>query len=175
MDVGHFKISTTSVTGAYEGVLILCALTYGSLRAITTSRVGRAFHAIRENEQLADMQGVNVLRYKLLAFAISAALAGVAGGYYASYSSLVCPTELGLPYTITLLIIVYLGGVGSLRGVTIGAVLFTVLPEVLRITQAARLVVYGVLLLLVAIYMPEGVEGMLAGTQKRFRRVRRQA
>ena len=120
------------------------------------------------------MQGVNVLRYKLLAFAISAALAGVAGGYYASYSSSSARPSWP-PYTITLLIIVYLGGVGSLRGVTIGAVLFTVLPEVLRITQAARLVVYGVLLLLVAIYMPEGVEGTLAGTQKRFRRVRRQA
>jgi ABC-type branched-subunit amino acid transport system permease subunit len=172
LGLGTVKLSTASLTGAYEGVLILCALTYVTLRAITASRVGRAFHAIRENEQLAGMQGVNVLRYKLLAFAISAALAGIAGGYYASYSSLVCPTELGLPYTITLLIIVYLGGVGSLRGVAIGAVLFTILPELLRVTQAARLVVYGVLLLLVAIYMPDGVEGMLVTTQKRFRRQR---
>src|SRR6185369_4764796 len=105
---------------------------------------------------------------KLLAFAVSAAIAGLAGGYYASYSSLVCPTELGLPYTITLLIIVYLGGVGSLRGVALGAVLFTVLPELLRVTQQARLVIYGVLLLAVVIYMPTGIEGALRKLERRL-------
>ena len=170
LTVGRIAFTTASMEGAYYGVLVLCALTYGLLWAINTSRVGRAFRAIRENEVLAEMQGINSLYYKLLAFAVSAMLAALAGGYYASYSSLVCPTELGLPYTVTLLIIVYLGGVGSLRGVTIGAVLFTVLPEVLRVTEQARLVIYGVLLLIVVVYMPTGIEGVLRKLERRLHR-----
>jgi branched-chain amino acid transport system permease protein len=170
LTVAGMTIGNASLEGAYYGVVLLAAATYFLLWAINTSRVGRALHAIRENEVLGEMQGVDSLFYKLLAFSISATIAGIAGGYYASYSSLVCPTELGLPYTITLLIIIYLGGVGSLRGVMIGAILFTVLPELLRVTQEARLVIYGALLLLVAIYMPDGVEGAVRGMEERVRR-----
>ena len=170
LSIGGLRFSNASLSGAYYGIFALGILTFVLLAAINSSRVGRAFHAVRENETLAGMQGVHTLFYKILAFAISGALAAVAGGYYASYSSLVCPSELALPYTITLLIIIYLGGVGSLRGVLIGAVLFTVLPELLRVTQEARLVIYGVLLLLVAIYMPNGIEGVVKAVEKRLQR-----
>ena len=161
INVAGLRVGNASPLQAYYSILVLVIFTYAFMAALTTSRVGRALHGIRENEVLGEMQGIHALFYKLLAFSVSAGFAGLAGGYYATYSSLVCPTELGLPYTITLLVIVYLGGVGSLRGVLLGAVLFTVLPEVLRVTQQARLVIYGFLLLIVVLYLPGGLETVL--------------
>lgn len=158
---GGLLFSTADLTATYYGILVIAVATYAFASALGRSRVGRAFNAIRENELLAQMQGVNAFRYKLTAFVISAGVAGLAGAYYASWSSLVCPSEMSLTYTITLLIIVYLGGAGSLRGVTLGAIVFTVLPELLRVADAARLVVYGMLLFFGALYMPEGFEGLI--------------
>lgn len=167
---GGLLFSTADLTATYYGILVLAVATYAFAGLIGASRVGRAFRAIRENELLAQMQGVNAFRYKLIAFTISAGVAGLAGAYYASWSSLVCPTEMSLTYTITLLIIVYLGGAGSLRGVTLGAVVFTILPELLRVADAARLVVYGLLLFLGALYMPEGFEGLIHRLRRKPRR-----
>ncbi|MGE4250257.1 MAG: branched-chain amino acid ABC transporter permease [Parvibaculaceae bacterium] len=167
--------STAQVDHAYYGVLVLAVVITAIVWIITSSRVGRAFRAIRENTVLARSQGVNATLYKLAAFGISAALVSVAGGYYASYSSLVCPTEMGYPYTVALLIIVYLGGVGSLRGVILAAILFTLLPEVLRVTQEARLVLYGILLLLVSLYLPQGMEGAVARLEQHIAKLWRRA
>jgi ABC-type branched-subunit amino acid transport system permease subunit len=157
---GGVVFSTVSLQSTYYGMLALAALTYALAVTINGSRVGRACHAVRENQVAAEMHGVHSLFYKLLMFAVGAAVAGVAGGYFATYSSIVCPTE-AMQWTVILLIVVYLGGVGSVRGVTIGAVLFTILPELLRVTKEARLVIYGVLLLLFALYLPEGIDGFL--------------
>lgn len=162
--------STADPTATYYGILVLAVATCAFVGLLTNSRVGRAFRAVRENELLAQMQGLNAFRYKLLAFVIGAGGAGLAGAYYASWSSLVCPTEMSLTYTITLLIIVYLGGAGSLRGVILGAIVFTVLPELLRAASAARLVIYGLLLFLGALYMPEGIEGLVRRVRRRHRR-----
>lgn len=153
--------STALVTHAYYGVLVLAVVITAIVWTINTSRVGRAFHAVRENTVLARAQGIHATLYKLAAFGIGAALVSIAGGYYAAYSTLVCPTEMGYSYTVALLIIVYLGGVGHLRGVILAAILFTILPEFLRVTQEARLVIYGVLLLLVSLYLPDGMEGAI--------------
>jgi ABC-type branched-subunit amino acid transport system permease subunit len=160
--------STAQVTHAYYGVLALAVVITAIVWTINTSRVGRAFHAVRENTVLARAQGVHATLYKLTAFGVGAALVSIAGGYYAAYSSLVCPTEMGYPYTVALLIIVYLGGVGHLRGVILAAILFTILPEFLRVTQEARLVIYGVLLLLVSLYLPDGMEGAIRRLEHRF-------
>jgi ABC-type branched-subunit amino acid transport system permease subunit len=72
-----------------------------------------------------------------------------------------CPEEMTIGLTVNLLVIVFLGGVGSLRGVLVGAVLFTALPEALRIAPTWRLVIYGVLLLLVVVRSPEGIDSLL--------------
>jgi len=158
---GGVELTTIFPRTGYVLIVVIAIATYLIAWAINSSRVGRAFHAIRENELLAEMQGVNSLFYKMLALGIGAAIAAVAGGYYATYSSVVCPSEMAMMYTITLLIIVYLGGAGSLRGVTVAAVVFVVLPEVLRVAAAARLFVYGGLLLGAAIYLPGGVEALI--------------
>jgi ABC-type branched-subunit amino acid transport system permease subunit len=140
------------------GTLAAVALLY---RALTTFRLGRAFHAVRDNEPLASAAAIDPLKYRMLAFTIGAAVAGGVGALYAHYLSVMCPEEMTIGLTVTLLVIVFLGGVGSLRGVLVGAVLFTVLPEVLRLAPTWRLVIYGTLLLLVVVRSPGGLESLL--------------
>jgi ABC-type branched-subunit amino acid transport system permease subunit len=130
-------------------------------RGLTTFRLGRAFHAVRDNEPLAGAAGIDPLKYRMLAFTIAAALAGGIGALYVHYLSVMCPEEMTVALTVNLLVIVFLGGVGSLRGVLVGAVLFTALPEVLRLAPTWRLVIYGGLLLLVIVRSPEGIESLL--------------
>ena len=130
-------------------------------RGLTTFRLGRAFHAVRDNEPLDGAAAINPLKYRLLAFTIAAALAGGIGALYVHYLSVMCPEEMTVALTVNLLVIVFLGGVGSLRGVIVGAVLFTALPEVLRLAPTWRLVIYGILLLLVVVRSPEGIESLL--------------
>jgi branched-chain amino acid transport system permease protein len=154
-------LAITTLPGYYWlalGALATVALLY---RRLTTFRLGRAFHAVRDNEPLAGAAGIDPLKYRLLAFTVSAALAGAVGALYAHYLSVMCPEEMTIGLTVNLLVIVFLGGVGSLRGVLVGAVLFTALPEVLRLAPTWRLVIYGVLLLLVVVRSPEGIESLL--------------
>jgi len=160
---GGATFTTANLTGAYYSILVLALGTFIICWVVSRSRVGRAFHAIRENELLAEAQGINALFYKMFAFSLGAAIAGVAGGFYAMWARVVCPALMGLPYTITLLIIVFLGGRGSLRGIALAAILFTILPEVLRIGEFARLVIYGVVLLVFVVNVPQGLEGAIAG------------
>ena len=144
--------------------LVLVALLYHGL---TTFRLGRAFHAVRDNEPLAGAAGIDPLKYRLLAFTIGAGLAGGIGALYAHYLSVMCPEEMTIALTVNLLVIVFLGGVGSLRGVLVGAVLFTALPEALRLAPTWRLVIYGALLLLVVVRSPEGLESLLRRVARR--------
>jgi ABC-type branched-subunit amino acid transport system permease subunit len=156
---GTFAI--TSLPGYYWLALAAlggCMLLY---RGLTTFRLGRAFHAVRDNEPLAAAAGIDPLKYRMLAFATGGALAGGVGALYVHYLSVMCPDEMTVALTVTLLVIVFLGGVGSLRGVLLGAILFTALPEVLRLAPTWRLVIYGALLLVIVIRSPEGIERLL--------------
>ena len=130
-------------------------------RGLTTFRIGRALHAVRDNESLAASAAIDPLRYRMLAFTVGGALAGGVGAIYAHYLSVFCPEEMTVALTVNLLVIVFLGGVGTLRGVLIGAVLFTALPEVLRLAPTWRLVIYGCLLLVIVIRSPAGLDGLL--------------
>lgn len=154
-------LTITTLSGHYWlalGALAAVALLY---RGLTTFRLGRALHAVRDNEPLAGAAGIDPLKYRLLAFTVGAGLAGAVGALYAHYLSVMCPEEMTIGLTVNLLVIVFLGGVGSLRGVLVGAVLFTALPEVLRLAPTWRLVIYGMLLLLVVVRSPEGIDSLL--------------
>lgn len=166
--VGPFRLATLpAFYWAYLAALALVALLYHGL---TTFRLGRAFHAVRDDEGLAGAAGIDPLRYRMLAFAIGAALAGGIGALWVGYINVLCPSELGVAVTVNLLVIVFLGGLGSLRGVVTGAALFTALPEVLRLAPTWRLVIYGLLLLVIVIRWPEGLESALRRLGPRARR-----
>ena len=144
--------------------LALVALLYHGL---TTFRLGRAFHAVRDNETLAAAAAIHPLKYRMLAFVIGGAVAGGIGGLYVSYVGVLCPGELAVNLTINLLVMLFLGGVGSLRGVLAGAIAFTALPEILRMAPTWRMVIYGLLLLVIVIRAPDGLEGVIRSRRGR--------
>ena len=106
-------------------------------------------------------QGIDVARYRMLAFVIGGAVAGGVGTLYVSYVGVLCPGELAVSLSVNLLVMLFLGGVGSLRGVLVGSVAFTALPEILRMAPTWRMVIYGLLLLIIVIRAPDGLEGVI--------------
>lgn len=128
----------------------------GVAQAIVGSRTGRAMVASRDNEQLAVAQGIDVLATRLFAFSVSGALAGLAGAAYAHYLTFIDPGVFGFSLTESLLIMVILGGSGTLWGPVAGAIVFTVIPEVLRLAPELRSLLYGFVLLAVVLFLPRG-------------------
>lgn len=123
------------------------------------SRYGRAFYAIREDEIAAGAAGINTTRMKVLAFTVGAFLAGLAGGMYAHYMSYISPQDFGFMKSIEILNMVVLGGMGSISGTILGAIILTILPEMLRIVADYRLLFYGALLVILMIFRPNGLLG----------------
>lgn len=151
----------------YYLLLPMLAITLLIYWALTTGRIGRSFSSVREDEIRASAVGIYPLRYRLLAFAVGSGIAGALGAFQASYLTVVCPTEMSLEITTTLLIIVFVGGTASLRGVLLGSLLFTLLPRILELvggqafTPAYQQVVYGVILVLVMLFLPDGLDGLI--------------
>jgi branched-chain amino acid transport system permease protein len=137
---------------------------------LTTFRLGRAFHAVRDNETLASAASIDPLKYRMLAFVIGGAVAGGVGTLYVSYVGVLCPGELAVSLSVNLLVMLFLGGVGSLRGVLVGAAAFTALPEILRMAPTWRMVIYGLLLLIIIIRAPDGLEGVIRRRSALWRR-----
>jgi branched-chain amino acid transport system permease protein len=124
-----------------------------------TSRHGRNCIAIREDELAAESIGINSFYYKMVAFFINALLAGLAGGLLAHYVGFIQPSMFGMIKSTELIVMVIFGGMQSLTGAVMAALLLTSLPEVLRAASAWRLVVYGALVVLIMVVRPEGVMG----------------
>jgi len=123
------------------------------------SRMGRSFYAIRENEIAAEAAGINTTRMKVLAFLVGAFLAGLGGGLYAHYMTYIAPQDFAFMKSIEFLNMVVLGGMGSIPGTILGAVILTLAPELLRIVAEYRLLFYGALLVLLMIFRPNGLLG----------------
>ena len=140
-------------------VYIVVIITLVVLFTLLRSRQGRAIISIREDEVAAEASGINTTYYKLLAFTISAFFAGVAGGLYAHYLSVLDPTNFDFNYSIEILVMVVLGSMGSLTGSVIAAIVLTILPEALRDFASARMLIYSVLLIIMMIFRPSGLMG----------------
>lgn len=139
------------------GVVVLALWVY---RRLPRSRFGRALKAIRENEVAAAAMGVNPASYKIRAFVISAMTTGMAGSLFAHVTGFINPNSFTFQESITMLLMVVLGGQGSLWGSAAGAVLLTLAPEYLRFLKAYRLVVYGALVVMLMMFLPEGLAGV---------------
>lgn len=128
---------------------------------LKSSSMGRAFLSIREDEVAAGAMGIDTTKYKIRAFVLSAALAGVAGGIFAHTVGVqLNPGELGFQKSFDIIIMVVLGGLGSISGASIAAVILTILPELLRDVAEYRMVVYALLLILIMILRPQGLLGL---------------
>ena len=130
LDIGDFRIP--SVTLYYYLFLVLVVFSVVICRRLETSRIGRAWMAIREDEIAAKAMGINTRNMKLLAFAMGATFGGVAGSMFASFQGFVSPESFSLMESIMIVAMVVLGGIGHIPGVILGAVLLAALPEVLR-------------------------------------------
>ena len=140
------------------------------LTRLEKSRVGRAWAAVREDEDAAELMGVDTFKFKLWAFAIGAAIGGIAGSLYASKVGFINPDNFQLQLSILFLAAVVLGGTGSMYGVIMGGFLVAWIPERFRGFSTRRYFVFGVVLVLVMVFRPQGIiprRGAAAGiTQK---------
>jgi len=127
---------------------------------VKRSWMGFAFDAIAEDEDTARMLGINVSRYKLVAFAMGTTIAGVAGGFYALEIKYIGPDSFGFVESVTILSMVVIGGIGSVPGVIIAAVMLSLLPQWLQIIAEYKLLIYGALLFAVMRYSPGGLAEM---------------
>jgi branched-chain amino acid transport system permease protein len=132
-------------------------LTYMLLDQLVRSPIGETLTAIREDEVSAASLGINCQKWKVFAFAISSAVAGAGGCFYASFVGTLVPDAFFITESFTILAMVIVGGMGTLIGPVFGAILLTVLPEMLRSIGDLRLIVYGVSVTLVVLFMPGGM------------------
>ena len=143
----------------FLNTFVIVAIVLFLIHTMMKSRHGRAILAIRDNEIAAEASGVNTTYYKTLAFVVSAFFAGIAGGLYAGCVGVMMPAKFGFMKSIEILVMVVLGGMGSMLGSVLSATVLTILPEALRAFADYRMIVYSVVLILVMIFRPQGLLG----------------
>lgn len=153
-----FKINNN--TSYYYLILVIVIITIYISYRLLNSRLGRGLIAIRDDEVAADAMGVNVTYLKVMAFVLGAVIAGIAGGFFASFVHYVNPDNFTYMESVTILCMVVLGGLGSIPGVILGAVVLTLLPEALRDVATYRYAIYGILLAMMMIMRPQGMISM---------------
>lgn len=146
----------------YYLILLIAIGTVFAMKRLMTSRIGRAWIAIREDEIAAETMGINTFRLKLLAFVLGSAWAGLTGVFFAAKMAFVSPESFTFFESVMILCMVVLGGMGSIPGIILGALLLITLPEVFRDFQDYRMLAFGVALVLMMVFRPQG----LLGTEK---------
>jgi len=155
--------------GLYYLVLVLVFLVSVFCVVITNSKIGRAFIAIREDEIAAQMMGVRTVRYKVLAFVLSAVISGLAGAFYAPMVGYIDPNSFTFDVSSLIISMAILGGLGTMRGMYFGAAVLIIFPEVSRFLMDYRFVLYGLILVLMMRFRPQGLLGWQSRLPYRFR------
>ena len=158
---GMMVTNMTDWTTAFACLLITLVV----ITNFTNSTHGRACISIRENEIAADAMGINTTYYKVAAFAIGAFFAGVAGGLYAHNFYIIQPSNFGFLKSFDILIFVVLGGLGSMSGAVISAVLLTIISTFLQDYPETRMIIYSLVLIFMMLYRPQGLMGTKELTQ----------
>ena len=155
-----FGIELTMYNGGLIVLMMILVLIIGiACLMIRNSDAGRCFRAIKDDELAADMMGIKASRYKIMAFVVSAFITGIAGGFYAVTRTYIEPTSFNFDVSILILSVVIVGGKGTIRGMVFGAAVLQLFPQVFRFLDDWRYVVYGLLLILMMRFRPQGVLG----------------
>ncbi len=154
-------IDFSSLAASYYLVLFFGVLIVVFLHLLVKSRIGRCFVSIRENEDLAESIGINTSLYKVLAFSISAGLAGMAGSLFAHFFRLLHPSTFSWVYSEMIVIMALVGGLGTLYGPMIGAGVVTFFLELMRFAPELRFVIWSIMLILVLLIEPKGIVGII--------------
>lgn len=148
-------------------VSVFVLITVFAINRIVNSPFGRVLRSIREDEIASQALGKNITKYKLLVFIIGAFFAGIAGSLYAHYITFIDPSSFTVTESITILLMVIFGGMGSVQGSIVGAVILVALPELLRflgmpssIAAPVRQIIYGLLLVILMLKRPQGIMGV---------------
>lgn len=138
-------------------ILVLILLTIWMIRRLSVRRPGRAWEAIRQDEDVAELMGVQTLKYKIWSFTLGAAVGGAAGVIYASKNLFIAPEMFSLNVSILILACVVFGGIGNIWGVIVGAAILGYLPDRIRFISDARLLVFGIVLVVIMNFRPDGL------------------
>ncbi|MBX9830290.1 MAG: branched-chain amino acid ABC transporter permease [Xanthobacteraceae bacterium] len=151
-------------------ILIFALATIAFSLYLNRCWMGFAFRAVADDEQAARTVAIPASTYKLVAFAIGTAVAGLAGGLYTYFTQFIVPDSFGFILSVTLMAMVVIGGTGSTWGVVAAAIILTLLPEAFRFINDYRLLIYGGLLMLVMRFAPGGLAGIVGSLARRLRR-----
>jgi branched-chain amino acid transport system permease protein len=136
---------------------------------IVRSDFGKVLSAIRQDEKLAAFKGANTMLYKTAVFAAGSAIAGFGGVFFVSFLRAASPDSFTLAESINMVLIVIIGGAGYLAGPIVGALVYIGVPEFLRAANELRLVAFGVLLVLITLFAPQGLAGLIQAAWRKIR------
>ena len=176
IDVGFLQIDFYEPVNYYFLALIAVSVSLFVLRRIERSRIGLTFHAIHWQDRLAESVGVDTFHYRTLAFVIASFFAGIAGGLYGHYVGAVNPTRFGVDQMVYVLVWTIVGGTATLHGPILGVVVLTVINEIVLRglgLDTVRPLIYGAILILSVLYLPDGLESLGPKLRARLRRPRR--
>lgn len=137
--------------------LVFLVFSFVICKRILNSRFGRAFISIKESETAAQSIGINTMKYKIMAFAIAAAFGGVAGTLYGPFIGYLSPDQFRWITSLSLISMAIVGGLNSIKGGVIGAYVVTFLPEILRVAQDFRMILYSVMVIFILTFLPNGL------------------
>ncbi len=149
-------VNFSDSTYFYYFIFALVAILLFLLNRVIHSRTGRAWLAMREDEDVAQMSGIDTSKYKLLAFAIGAFIGGLGGAIFASWQGSIFPDNFNMSVSINILCVIILGGLGNHFGVILGAIALIALPDILRGFSDYRMIIFGLLLIIMMILRPQG-------------------
>ncbi len=155
-----------STTFIYFLMIALALMTIFVVRRLQDSRIGRAWIALREDEVACQAMGIDKTRTKLSAFALGATWAGMGGVVFAAKTTFINPTSFTIWESIIILCVVVLGGMGSILGVIVGAMILILLPEYLRAFSEYRMLIFGVILVMMMVFRPGGIISDIRRTYK---------
>lgn len=154
---GNFVIDTKEKY--YYTILIVAVLAVIFMKRLTEGGFGMSMLTVQEDEIAACSIGINPVKYKLIAFVIGGIMAGIMGGFFASYMSFISPDNFVYNTSITMVSMIVLGGMGNVTGSILGAMILVILPEALRAFSDYRMILYGLMMTLMMIFRPNGIWG----------------
>src|SRR5690606_6814398 len=170
LTVGAFRVAND--ISYYYLVWTLVGLMMLFAFHLVVSRVGRSLRAMQGDETAASLVGINTWSTKVMVFVIAAMMASAGGSLYAHYVTVLTPDSFGFFFSIELVVMVIIGGSGSVWGALIGAVLLTLLPEYLRVMKDYDVLIYGSIVILVVMFVPRGIAGSIEHRLRQHRLAR---
>lgn len=167
--ISGIKLSSLGRTG-FMFFCLFCAVVFAVFSLIVKrSWMGFVFDSIADNEDVSRILGINISKYKLIAFVVGTAAAGVSGALYAQHFRFVGPDSFGFVESVSVLAMVIVGGIGSVWGVAVAAAVLSVLPLLIQFVDDYKILVYSALLFLMMRFAPDGLAGIVARVVKKVR------